>query len=185
MNREGWLTEVAKQLEPCFKGFVIKPYRVTCGWPSRFALSHRARRVGECHAVETSTAGLFEVFVSPVLEDSLEVAGTVAHEMAHIVAGTEAGHGPKFNKVCWHVGLTKGKPTSVMPGKALNTHIQEIITKLGPYPHKAMKPKSTIVPLKPKPIKLTCECGCSVTISQEWLERAGPPICGCGVTFDV
>jgi len=184
LNREGWLTEVARRLERiCFKAYALKPYRVTCGWPSKFALSHKTRRVGECHALESSTAGVFELFVSPVLDDPLEVAGTVAHELAHVVAGTDAGHGPLFRKVCWYVGLTSGRPTNVMPGKLMGVRIEEMVKDLGPYPHKAMQPKMRVVPLRPKPVKLTCDCGCLVSITREWLERAGTPQCGCGEVF--
>src|SRR5262245_3291211 len=119
-NREGWLTEVASQVEPFFVGFKLDPYRVTCGWPSRNGLGRRMRRVGECHGSKSSKAGIHEIFISPLLDKPLEVAGTLCHELAHAAAGIDAAHGKDFVKVCKHVGLTRGKPTSVMPGERLN-----------------------------------------------------------------
>ncbi len=76
MNREGWLTEVAKQMEPIFSGYKLPAYRVTCGWPCKNALGARTKRVGECHGVASSTGGNFELFISPLLADPLEVSGT-------------------------------------------------------------------------------------------------------------
>ncbi len=181
MNREGWLTELGQQVERlAFKGIRLPPYRLTCGWPCTGGLATKARRVGECHGAKSSKAGLFELFISPVLDESLEVAGTVCHEMAHVAAGIEAKHGKGFVRICNHVGLTQGKPTSVMPGQQLNEELAKVIKKLGVYPHqgivgqvKAAKP-STMVTLE-------CECGFTCTTSAKKLGEVGSfPTCGCG-----
>jgi hypothetical protein len=180
MNREDWLTEMGKRLEVFFKGMRLDPYRVTCGWPSVGGTGHKARRVGECHGAESSKAKVYEIFISPVLENSLEVGGTLCHELAHVAAGIGAKHGPEFASVCKHVGLTKGKWTSVMPGVRLNDSIRRVVNSLGEYPHRAIvgvlkekKPRTTV--------GLECgECGCKVTISLKWLEESGSPVCGCG-----
>ncbi len=181
MNREQWLTDVAKQVEPVFKGFLVPPYRVTCGWPSRHALSVRKRMVGQCHGAKSSSAGLFELFISPVLAKPLEVAGTLCHEMAHVAAGVEAAHGSGFVKVCKHVGLTKGKPTSVMPGDRLEERLRKIIAVQGAYPHSAVVPVQKEVLRVKKSVTLECGgCGCKVSISTKWLAEAGAPTCACG-----
>ena len=132
-NREGWLTEVSRGMEYLFKGFSLSKYRVTCGWPCVGALS-KARRVGECHGAKSSKDGVFELFISPVLDDPLEVAGTVCHELAHVAAGIDARHGSGFVKVCRHVGLTKGKPMSASPGPYLEERLGKLLLPLGPYP---------------------------------------------------
>lgn len=181
LNREGWLTEVAKRLEAAFKGFRISPYRITCGWPSQQALSRTRRRVGECHSLKSSKAGVFELFISPTLDDPLEVGGTVAHEMAHVVAGTEAGHGGGFIKVARHIGLTRGRPTSAMPGDILNQRIQKIVEVVGPYPHTKMVPAMHVRESKSTAVKLECpECGVRFVMSMKWFAISGMPTCGCG-----
>ena len=186
VNREGWLTIVASKIEPVFKGFNITPYRVTCGWPCAKALGTKSRVVGECHAVESSKAGVHEIFISPLLETPLDVSGTLCHEMAHVAAGIKAGHKGAFVKVCRHVGLTKGKPTSVMPGEALSDKLQKIIDKLGPYPHSSLVPMLKKVNTNPKTVHLECmECGCKITMTIKWAEEAGLPVCGCGGQMEV
>jgi hypothetical protein len=181
LNREAWLTNAAKLVEPIFKGFTLKPYRLTCGWPSRNGTGRKKRVVGECHSIESSKGGVHEIFISPVLEESLEVLGTVCHEVAHVVAGIDAKHGARFVKVCKHVGLTKGKATEVMPGDALNLRLAKVVGKLGKYPHSALV--GVRKPARPGAggISLTCPmCACLVRISRKWLDMAGCPTCGCG-----
>jgi hypothetical protein len=93
MNREAWLNELAKLAVPVFSGYQLKPYRLTCGWPSKGGMGRRSRRVGECHSLESSKGGVHEIFISPLIDESLEVGGTVLHELAHVAAGITAGHG--------------------------------------------------------------------------------------------
>lgn len=117
-NREAWLTEVARALEPLFlrKGYKFKtPYRITCGWPCKNATSTRQRRVGECHPIQRSKSGVSEIFISPAIDDVVEVAGTVCHELIHASIGTQEGHGGKFKTACRYLGM-KGRPTQAMPG---------------------------------------------------------------------
>jgi hypothetical protein len=187
--REQWLSEMARSMEVLFGAddkFREKAYRVTCGWPSKHATGTRKVRVGECHRADVSADGRFELFVSPLLAEPLDVAGTLCHELAHVVAGVEAGHKAPFVKVCRAVGLTAGKPSQAGPGPLLNDQLRKLIDRLGPYPHAAMKP-----PVKakaerpPSSLRLAClECGCVVSIGAKWLAESGPPTCGCGGVMD-
>jgi hypothetical protein len=173
--REEWLNELARLVHPLFRTFPMKPYRLTCGWPCRFALGRRRRAVGECHALESSKAGFHEIFISPVLENPIEVAGTVCHEMGHVAAGIKAAHGKGFVKVCRHVGLTKGRPTSAAPGRRLEDHLRKVLDRLGAYPHTAVLP--VLKPTRPcTTVKLLCpDCACACSMSLKWLAAAGPP----------
>jgi hypothetical protein len=133
LNREAWLTKMAKLCEPLFEGFRIGGYRVSCGFPSRGGLS--GSRMGECHSYLASVEGVCEIFISPTLDDPVEVAGVLVHEMAHVVAGNRAGHGPHFARVARHAGLTCGSPQYASPGRRLLDALKKKVEKLGPYPH--------------------------------------------------
>lgn len=185
MNREQWLTEMAKLVEPTFHGFELGDYKVTCGWPSRSALSPRNRVVGQCFHGEKEKGLPSQLFISPVLDQSLDVAGTLCHEIAHVAAGPKAKHGKWFIKVCKHVGLTAGPPKSVMPGELLNEKLMKLIAKLGPYPHTAIPIPPALVAAKPAPISvsLECTCGCTIRMKREVLESFGAPTCACGEEF--
>lgn len=183
-NREGWLTELARLVEPVFVGTKLKPYRVTCGWPCKGALARKKRRVGECHGGKSSADGTHEIFISPVLAEPLEVAGTVCHELVHVAAGIEAGHEKGFVRFAKHVGLTKGKPTEAMPGPVLEERLTKLVARLGPYPHKALRPAGKDAKPAEPSVTLKCDgCGCPVRIQVKWYLQTGPLTCGCGGTL--
>jgi hypothetical protein len=164
-------------VRPIFSAYRLKPFRLTCGWPVTKGLSRKQRRIGECHFPK-AVNGFHDIFISPLLDDSVDVAGVVCHELAHVAAGFDAGHGPKFVKVCKHVGLTKNKPISADPGEHLKARLVKIVGQLGPYPHTKIVPLTK--PVKPKKeITVQCpDCGCKVRISVKWLAAAGSPVCG-------
>jgi len=179
MNRESWLTDLAIEVVPFFKGFKLEPFKLTMGWPISRGKPGKTQVIGECHGIESSTGGVHELFISPVIDKPLQVAGVVCHELAHVAAGIEAQHKGKFLKVCKHVGLTIGKPTHVMPGEKLNESLKRITERLGKYPHKAMK--LVTIPKKPgSGVKLVCECGFLAHTSRKWVEEVGVPTCACG-----
>ena len=181
-NRETWLTELSRLIEPVFKGFTIHPYRLTCGWPVQGGLSVKRRVIGECHARESSKGGIHEIFISPTIADSIEVAGTVCHEMTHVAAGIDQGHKGKFLKVRKHIGLTKGGPRYAMPGPQLEDTLRGIVEKLGVYPHTPLTGRTK--PVKPSTdVTLMCVCGCRVRMTLKWFTTAGIPRCGCGENF--
>jgi hypothetical protein len=181
MNREQWLTDMALQVRPLFSAFRIDPYRVSCGWPSSKGLAGRGGVVGECTGKEASQGGVYEIFISPLLDKPLEVAGTLCHELAHVAAGVGAQHGKEFVRVCKYVGLTKGKPTHVMPGDRLNDRLSKLIDIQGAYPHQRIQPILRRVERTSTTARLLCTvCGCRLSMSFKWLESVGMPRCGCG-----
>jgi hypothetical protein len=156
--REEWLTQLSQMVLPVFKSWNMAPFRVTCGWPCKG-----------------------EIFISPALDDPLDVAGTVCHEMAHVAAGIKAGHGQGYRKVCRSVDLTKGSPTNASPGPVLTDRLHRIVESLGDYPHMALVPVVKLVKRPKTAVTLAClNCGCRVRIALKWLDQAGPPMCGCG-----
>ena len=140
-TREEWLTLVARQCEVlfCDQGYDIPKYKVTCGFPSKSAVSPTKTRLGECWAAEHSDGNIYELFISPLLDDPIRVTDILIHEMAHAVVGTKAGHGGAFKKVALAVGLT-GKMASTEAGEALKAWITTLVEGVGPYPHHKLTP---------------------------------------------
>ena len=134
-NREDWLNRLSDKLRPWLaeaKVPVVHPVRLTCGWPAKGALSLKKRRIGECWPPEVSTDDHVEVFISPLLDDPLEVAGCVAHELLH-AAGLK-GHRKDFASKAAALGL-EGPATATTPGDAFKQRIAPVLEALGPYPH--------------------------------------------------
>ena len=181
--REDWLQQMIDLLRPDFDAVgapLPEKIRVSCGFPSKSALAKKARRIGECWGVESSEDKSFQVFVSPVLCESVEVAGTLVHELVHAAVGIECKHRGAFPKIAKAIGL-EGKMTETTVGEGLVAKLKELIAKLGEYPHArlvaANKPKTQTTRM----LKVICkECGCVLRMTRKWLEDAGLPTCGCG-----
>ena len=175
MNREQWLHEMAERLRPHFEDKGVWPYpdkmAISCGWPSTGALASGRRKIGECWAPTASKDGTHNLFISPCLDDVVEVGHVLVHEIVHSVVGTEHGHKAPFKRAAIAVGL-EGKMTATTPGEALESHLRELAAKIGPYPHKALdKEASGKKKQTTRLIKLECTCDFSVRTTRKWLDE--------------
>lgn len=189
MTREEWLNQLTDDLRPAFLeagGEIPEKVRATCGWPSQSAKAKKNRRIGECWGAESSDDKHFEVFISPVLDDVIEVAETLVHELVHTVVGVDAGHRAPFRRLAVAMGL-EGKMTSTHAGEALRAKLEAMTARLDPYPHaklifsKGKKTQST------RMLKVQCPdpaCGYQVRTTRKWIE-IGLPTCFCGTKMEV
>ena len=183
MIREDWLEHMIDKLRPDFQRInypLPQKIRVSCGFPSKGALANKSRRIGECWGVESSEDKSFQVFISPVLREGVEVGATLVHELVHTAVGIECKHRKPFTTAAKAIGL-EGKATATVAGSALIERLKELIAELGEYPHARLvaskKPKTQSTRM----LKVTCkECGCVVRMTRKWLDDAGLPTCGCG-----
>ena len=93
-------------------------------------MANKARRIGECWGVESSEDKSFQVFISPLLKEGVEVSGTLVHELVHTAVGIDCKHRGPFPRVAKAIGL-EGKMTATVPGEALIVRLKELIGQLG------------------------------------------------------
>ena len=95
INREAWLQEAVRRLEPIFSkaGYAIPPVRVSCGFP---ASSSPRTTLGQCWPRERSGDGVNEIFISPKLDEPVQLLDTLVHELCHAVDDCFSGHGGLF-----------------------------------------------------------------------------------------
>lgn len=179
-NRETWLEGATRALRPLFESkghpYPATPVRVSCSLPSKSALSAKARRIGECWSPSASKDGTTEIFVSPTIDDPVEVLEILVHELVHYVVGVEHGHRKPFGKCARAVGL-EGRLTSTHAGSDLRLTLKRIAERLGAYPHAALRGSN-----RPKQstrlVKVSCpECGYPVRVTRKWLDGVGAPCC--------
>lgn len=180
-NREEWLTNCVNELRPLFKrnGYKVPDVvRVSVGWPSSGGLSTKAPTIGQCWGIETTGDKTAQIFITPVLADSVTVADVLVHELGHVVCGAKCGHRGAFVKFCNAVGL-EGKPTATHAGDKLKAELGEIVERIGEYPHAAIKATGK-AKQKGRFINVQCpECGYNMYTTRKWLEL-GTPTCVCG-----
>ena len=188
MTREEWLNKLTDSLRPLFAsagGKIPEQVRTTCGWPSQGAKATKTRRLGECWGAESSGDQHFEIFITPLLDDGNEVAGTLVHELCHAALGIKEGHRAKFKKLATGLGL-EGKMASTTVGDDLKITLAKLIEEIGPYPHaklslKEKKKQGT------RMLKVVCPdpaCGWSARTTQKWVD-VGLPTCCCGKRMEV
>jgi len=73
VTREAWLIGLVDLLKPYFSRHkeALPSLRITCGWTGKGV---RTKRVGECWAGATAADSQPHIYISPVLEESVEVA---------------------------------------------------------------------------------------------------------------
>ncbi len=184
-TRENWLNAAVEAMRPFFlgKNYKIPAIRVSCGWPSRKALSAAGRALGQAWAPEASADGIGEIFVSPYLSAAVGECGVLSvlvHEVVHQVVGIEHGHKKPFGECARAVGL-QGKLTCTTAGPDLLVLIGRWSEALGGYPHASLD--SCKGPVKKQTTRMKkCECadcGYTVRLAQKWLDIAVPecPVC--------
>lgn len=183
-TREQWLTILADILREDFhKVGVTLPdkIKVSCGWPSYGARNKKSRTVtGECWGTSLSSEGNIEIFISPIVDDSLQAAHTLVHELVHAGIGVGKGHGSEFKKVAVAIGLT-GPMRATTAGEELEERLNTLIGDLGFYPHASLSVLSNGRKKQgTRLIKVVCPtCGYTVRTTAKWLET-GTPTCVCG-----
>lgn len=137
---------------------------------------------------------------------NVQICGTVFHESAHVLAGFEAAHGKTWKEQCDYLGFLDakaagmeykwdsfkpairkalkkikaprdGKPAGVplnRVGKAVN-----ILTVGCSHGVGSRGGKSRGVGSGSRQILVTCDCGCKVRLSRQWIQK-GLPFCGNG-----
>jgi hypothetical protein len=173
-NREAWLNQAVIELKPLFKqkGYEMPVLRVSCGFASTGSLRH----IGQCFPTTLSETGENEIFISPVLDQPVEVLETLVHEIVHAIDDCKNSHGKAFKKIAIALGL-EGKMRSTHAGTNLKAKLSEIGEHLGDYPHQKInirKPQRKSVVQRPK---ARCEeCGYEVRVLKKW-QHLGPPYC--------
>lgn len=174
--REAWLKACAEKMNAALFDGRMPPYRVTCGWPSRGALGKKNKTIGQCFYPSASGDSKNELIISMYLDDPMEVAATLAHEMIHAIVGHDAGHKGPFRHLALDIGL-EGKMTATRAGETFKRSLQPILDDLGPYPHAKLDPRAKASKQSTRLIKAECDCGYNVRITKKWIDEVGPPLC--------
>src|SRR5689334_8940605 len=132
-TREAWLLSAIDRLaRSTFPAFKQPQWRVTCGWPKGVRGGKHA--IGQCWDKASSNDGSYELFISPELDNPIEILHVLAHEMIHAIVGCDKGHKGEFVKLCKAIGLV-APWTATTPGAELTKTLTIYALQLGPYPH--------------------------------------------------
>ena len=174
-TRELWLQNAVDLVSPIFKnkGYTIPKVEVSCGFPST---GNKSKHVGQCWGKSSTKDGVNQVFISPVLDEPVQVLDTLVHELVHAVDDCLHHHGPEFKKIATDVGL-QGLMREASAGPWLQEQLTSIAKQLGKYPHSKINlAHSSSKKTGPRPRAKCKKCGYEVTPLKKWLYM-GPPLC--------
>ena len=191
--REQWLNNAVTSVRGIFhaNGFPIPDHiRVSCGFPSKRARS-LYRNVGEHFSPDVSEDATHQIFISPVLDDSVEVLGVLVHELTHAVTGST--HGTEFKHCARKVWL-EGSLTQTKVGAQFRSNFAPILESLGIYPHAKLNVSSSYKVQSTRMLKAVCgtcvihapdgsvKSQYTIRVSKAWADK-GLPTCQCGTQF--
>jgi hypothetical protein len=191
--REQWLNNAVTSVRGIFhaNGFPIPDHvRVSCGFPSKRARS-LYRNVGEHFSPDASEDATHQIFISPVLDDSVEVLGVLVHELTHAVTGSS--HGTEFKHCARKVWL-EGSLTQTKVGAQFRSNFAPILESLGIYPHAKLNVASSYKVQSTRMLKAVCgtcvihapdgsvKSQYTIRVSKGWADK-GLPTCQCGTQF--
>jgi len=174
-TRELWLQNAVDMVEPIFKnkGYKIPKIQVSCGFPST---GNKTKHIGQCWGRSSTSDGVNQLFISPILDEPVQVLDTLVHELVHAIDDCIHHHGPEFKKIATDVGL-QGPMREASAGPWLKEHLIGIAKQLGKYPHSKINlAHSSSKKTGPRPRAKCKKCGYEVTPLKKWLFM-GPPLC--------
>ena len=174
-TRELWLQNAVDLVSPIFKnkGYTIPKVQVSCGFPST---GNKSKHVGQCWGKSSTNDGTNQLFISPVLDEPVQVLDTLVHELVHAIDDCMHHHGPEFKKIATDVGL-QGLMREASAGPWLLEQLTAISRQLGKYPHSKINlAHSSSKKTGPRPRAKCKKCGYEVTPLKKWLHM-GPPLC--------
>jgi len=182
MTREEWLMQATDSFRPIFLGhdlMIPDAVRASVGFPRGCR-----KAIGQAWSSGCSQDGTHEIFVSPVLDNSIKVLAVLAHELVHTIVGKE--HGKPFKQAATALGL-QGKMTAtyVDSDSTLYPVLVTMAETLGVYPHAALNPTTDLAKKQgTRMLKLECPvCGCIIRTTVKWLETYPVWTCPCGELF--
>lgn len=171
-TREEWLQEAAdlileEQFRPIWTIRKNLKVKVSVGYaPNTRAGS---KTIGVCLSAACSAKGYNEIFINPVINDSLRVLDVLVHELIHAIDDNENGHKGTFALLARKVGL-EGNLTATRAGENLAEYLQTIVDILGDIPH-AKVDLSNLKQQTNRHITVVCSCGFRFNTSRMQIEN--------------
>jgi hypothetical protein len=169
-TREAWLEAAIDQFRPLFQRVgapLPERVKVTCGWATK------TKAIGQAFPRALSAAGVNEVFISPKLDDAARVLDVLAHELVHVSDDCKSGHKGHFARVARALDMV-GPLTATTAGPVLKATCDEIVRRIGAYPH-AKLDFTSVKKQTTRMLKHECpDCGAVWRMAAKWQPVACP-----------
>ena len=168
LNREAWLNKATDLINNHYarKGYSLEAIRseimISCGYPPNTRTGSKNTTFGVHINPIASDSGKHEIFLNPIMSDSLEVIDVLAHELVHAIQthlfpNAKKPHGAEFKKICKAVDMTGSeKFAQAEASEDFKKDLNDIIHQIGEYPHSAINLNAKRKKQTTRNIKVEC-----------------------------
>jgi len=167
LSRENYLIEATDIMRKSLfkpKGYKVPKVELSISWATRGNRNRKgdAKTLGQCFRKFAHAGNINQIVITPnydgsTIKGSIEILGTLVHELVHAVDDCASGHGQAFKNCALAVGLLppmRSTPESEELKKWLR---ENILDKLGLFPHKKVTLNGT-KKQSVRNIKIACDC---------------------------
>jgi len=166
LSRENYLIQATDIMRKSLfkpKGYKVPKVELSISWATRGNRNRKgdAKTLGQCFPKQMHAGGINQIVITPnydgsTIKGSLDILGTLVHELVHAVDNCVSGHGQAFKKCALAVGLTMPMRSTGETEELKEYLRKNIIDKLGLFPHK----KVTLSGKKQTTRNIKVECNC-------------------------
>jgi hypothetical protein len=167
LSRENYLIQATDIMRKSLfkpKGYKVPKVELSISWATRGNKTAKGgvKTLGQCFNKVSHAGGINQIIITPyydgsTIKGSLDILGTLVHELVHAVDDCVSGHGKAFKDCALAVGLT-GPMRSTGESEELKEYLRKnILDKLGLFPHKKVTLNGTKKQTT-RNIKVACDC---------------------------
>ena len=167
LSRENYLIQATDIMRKSLfkpKGYKVPKVELSISWATRGNRNKKgdAKTLGQCFPTQMHAGGINQIVITPnydgsTIQGSLDILGTLVHELVHAVDDCVSGHGKAFKDCALAVGLTMPM-RSTGESEELKEYLRKnILDKLGLFPHKKVTLNGTKKQTT-RNIKVECTC---------------------------
>ncbi len=163
-NREEYLSLAAYMLGDAVQhisNLSMPGVRLSVGFPLGARLTKNNTTTGQCWQGQNTSDGVAQIFISPVLNDTVTVIGELAHELGHVLWPQDKHKkGTAFESYCKALNL-QGPLDKTMPGDDFKRYVMNrIVPVLGSYELLHGRIDVIVKPQAQKTYMLKASCKC-------------------------
>ena len=166
LSRENYLIQATDIMRKSLfkpKGYKVPKVELSISWATRGNRNRKgdAKTLGQCFPKHMHAGGINQIVITPnydgsTIEGSIDILGTLVHELVHAVDNCVSGHGQAFKNCALAVGLLPPMRSTPESEELREWLRKNIVDKLGKFPHK----KVTLSGAKQTTRNIKVECNC-------------------------
>jgi hypothetical protein len=173
-NRESWLQSAVKEVSLLFRsvGYSVPKVQISVGFTGS---GKHTNSIGECWPTVLALDNVNHIFITPTLDEPVQILEVIVHELVHAIDDCNHKHGQEFKLIATKIGL-EGPMRATTAGATLSIELHRVAKLLGKFPHKKLKLREKRLFMRKRPSAECPKCEYRVPMLKLYLQF-GAPLC--------